>query len=171
MPGLPDVHPRPGLPTAVTVYEVGPRDGLQAEATIVPVAVKLELIDRLGDAGLTAIEATSFVAPSWVPQLADAEAVMAGLQRRPGVRYPVLTPNRRGFDRAVAAGADEVAVFVSATETFAQRNLNTTLDGAVAMAGPVIDAARRRASACAAMCRWPSVTHGRVGSTRNGPRR
>ena len=142
MPGLPDVHPRPGLPTAVTVYEVGPRDGLQAEATIVPVAVKLELIDRLGDAGLTAIEATSFVAPSWVPQLADAEEVMAGLQRRPGVRYPVLTPNRRGFDRAVAAGADEVAVFVSATETFAQRNLNTTLDGAIAMAGPVIDAAR-----------------------------
>ena len=142
MPGPPDVHSRPGLPAAVTVYEVGPRDGLQAEATIVPVAVKLELIDRLGDAGLTAIEATSFVAPSWVPQLADAEEVMAGLRRRPGVRYPVLTPNRRGFDRAVAAGADEVAVFVSATETFAQRNLNTTLDGAIEMAGPVIDAAR-----------------------------
>ncbi len=142
MSGLPDVHPRPGLPTAVTVYEVGPRDGLQAEATIVPVAVKLELIDRLGDAGLSVIEATSFVAPSWVPQLADAEEVMAGLSRRPGVRYPVLTPNRRGFDRAVAAGADEVAVFVSATETFAQRNLNATLVGAIAMAEPVIDAAR-----------------------------
>jgi hydroxymethylglutaryl-CoA lyase len=142
MSGLPDVHPRPGLPAAVTVYEVGPRDGLQAEATMVPVAVKLELIDRLGDAGLSVIEATSFVAPSWVPQLADAEEVMAGLQRRPGVRYPVLTPNRRGFDRAVAAGADEVAVFVSATETFAQRNLNATLDGAIAMAEPVIDAAR-----------------------------
>jgi hydroxymethylglutaryl-CoA lyase len=142
MSGLPDVHPRPGLPAAVTVYEVGPRDGLQAEATMVPVAVKLELIDRLGDAGLSVIEATSFVAPSWVPQLADAEEVMAGLQRRPGVRYPVLTPNRRGFDRAVAAGADEVAVFVSATETFAQRNLNATLNGAIAMAEPVIDAAR-----------------------------
>ncbi|HLL63031.1 MAG TPA: hydroxymethylglutaryl-CoA lyase [Propionibacteriaceae bacterium] len=144
MPGLPDVHPRPGLPTAVTVYEVGPRDGLQAEETIVPVEVKLELIDRLGDAGLPIIEATSFVAPSWVPQLADAEQVMAGLKRRPGVRYPVLTPNRRGLDRAVAAGADEVAVFVSATETFAARNLNTTLDGAIAMAAPAIEAARER---------------------------
>ncbi|HZA06037.1 MAG TPA: hydroxymethylglutaryl-CoA lyase [Propionibacteriaceae bacterium] len=144
MPGLPDVHPRPGLPAAVTVYEVAARDGLQAEAALVPVEVKLELIDRLGDAGLTVIEATSFVAPTWVPQLADAEQVMAGLQRRPGVRYPVLTPNRRGFERAVAAGADEVAVFVSATETFASRNLNTTLEGAIAMAGPVIEAARGR---------------------------
>ncbi|HZA71993.1 MAG TPA: hydroxymethylglutaryl-CoA lyase [Propionibacteriaceae bacterium] len=142
MPGLPDVHPRPGLPASVTVYEVGPRDGLQAEATTVPVEIKLELIDRLGDAGLTVIEATSFVAPSWVPQLADAEQVMTRLKRRPGVRYPVLTPNRRGFDRAVAAGADEIAVFVSATETFAQRNLNTTVDGAIAMAEPVIEAAR-----------------------------
>jgi hydroxymethylglutaryl-CoA lyase len=144
MPGLPDVHPRPGLPRAVTVYEVGPRDGLQAEAAIVPVSVKLELIDRLGGAGLTVIEATSFVAPSWVPQLADAEQVMAGLRRRAGVRYPVLTPNRRGLDRAVAAGADEVAVFVSATETFASRNLNTTRDGAMAIAAPVIGAARER---------------------------
>jgi hydroxymethylglutaryl-CoA lyase len=144
MPGLPDVYPRPGLPTEVTVYEVSPRDGLQAEAALVPVPIKLELIDRLGAAGLTVIEATSFVAPSWVPQLADAEQVMVGLQRRPGVRYPVLTPNRRGFDRAVAAGADEVAVFVAATETFASRNLNTTLDGAIAMAAPVIEAARER---------------------------
>ena len=142
MPGLPDVHSRPGLPTAVTVYEVSPRDGLQAEATIVPVPIKLELIDRLAAAGLTVIEATSFVAPSWVPQLADAEQVMAGLQRRGGVRYPVLAPNRRGLDRAVAAGADEVAVFVSATETFAQRNLNTTRDGAMALAEPVIENAR-----------------------------
>ena len=143
MSGLPDVHPRPGLPAAVTVYEVGPRDGLQAEATIVPVAVKLELIDRLGDAGLSVIEATSFVAPSWVPQLADAEEVMArtaAASRASATRCSL--PNRRGFDRAVAAGADEVAVFVSATETFAQRNLNATLDGAIAMAEPVIDAAR-----------------------------
>jgi hydroxymethylglutaryl-CoA lyase len=144
MPGLPDVHPRPGLPKAVSVYEVGPRDGLQAEPTSVPAAVKLELIGRLGDAGLTAIESTSFVSPAWVPQLADAEEVMAGLDRRPGVRYPVLTPNQRGFDRAVAAGADEVAVFVSATETFAARNLNTTIEGALAMAAPVIERARAR---------------------------
>jgi hydroxymethylglutaryl-CoA lyase len=144
MPGLPDVHRRPGLPDAVTIYEVGPRDGLQAEPASVPAAVKLELIDRLGDAGLTAIEATSFVSPQWVPQLADAEEVMAGLHRRPGVRYPVLTPNQRGFDRAVAAGADEVAVFVSATETFAARNLNSTVNGALEMAAPVVDQAVAR---------------------------
>jgi hydroxymethylglutaryl-CoA lyase len=144
MPELPDVHPRPGLPAAVSVYEVGPRDGLQAEPTTIPASVKLELIDRLGDAGLAAIETTSFVSPAWVPQLADAEEVMAGLHRRPGVRYPVLTPNQRGFDRAVAAGAEEVAVFVSATATFAARNLNTTVEGALAMAAPVIDNARAR---------------------------
>ena len=147
MPALPDVHPRAGLPEAVRVYEVGPRDGLQAEPANVPAAFKLELIDRLGDAGLVAIEATSFVSPRWVPQLADAEEVMAGLQRRPGVRYPVLTPNRRGYDRAVAAGADEVAVFVSATETFAARNLNSTVEGALAMAAPVIEHARARGMA------------------------
>jgi hydroxymethylglutaryl-CoA lyase len=147
MPGPPDVHPKPGLPEAVRVYEVGPRDGLQAEPASVPAAVKLELIDRLGEAGLTAIEATSFVSPRWVPQLADAEEVLARLHRRPGVRYPVLTPNRRGFDRAVAAGADEVAVFVSATETFAARNLNSTVDGALAMAAPVIENARARGMA------------------------
>jgi hydroxymethylglutaryl-CoA lyase len=144
MPDLPDVHSRPGLPTAVSVYEVGPRDGLQAEPTTVPAAVKLELIHRLSDAGLAAIETTSFVSPAWVPQLADAEEVMAGLDRRPGVRYPVLTPNQRGFDRAVAAGADEVAVFVSATAAFAARNLNTTVEGALTMAAPVIDQARAR---------------------------
>lgn len=144
MPVLPDVHPRPGLPTTVTIYEVGPRDGLQAEPSTVPAAAKLELIDRLADAGLAAIETTSFVSPAWVPQLADAEEVMAGLNRRPGVRYPVLTPNQRGFDRAVAAGAEEVAVFVSATEAFAARNLNTTVEGALAMAAPVIDQARAR---------------------------
>jgi hydroxymethylglutaryl-CoA lyase len=142
MPGLPDVHPRPGLPDAVTVYEVGPRDGLQAEPTSLPASVKLELIDRLADAGLTAIEVTSFVSPTWVPQLADAAEVMAGLQRRPGVRYPVLIPNQRGFDRAIAAGADEVAVFVSATDSFAARNLNSTVEGVLAMAAPVIERAR-----------------------------
>ena len=144
MPGLPDVHPRPGLPDAVSVYEVGPRDGLQAEPTNLPAAAKLEFIDRLADAGLTTIEVTSFVSPAWVPQLADAEDVMAGLQRRPGVRYPVLAPNSRGLDRALAAGADEVAVFVSATETFAARNLNSTVQGAIAMAEPVTGQARAR---------------------------
>jgi hydroxymethylglutaryl-CoA lyase len=111
---------------------------------VVPLQVKLELIDRLGEAGLAIIEATSFVSARWVPQLADADDLMAGLRRRPGVRYPVLVPNERGFERALAAGADELAIFVSATETFAKQNLGTTLDGAIEMAAPVVAAAKRR---------------------------
>jgi hydroxymethylglutaryl-CoA lyase len=141
---LPAVHPRPDLPARVTVYEVGPRDGLQAEKTVIPLHVKLEFIDRLGKAGLGVIEATSFVSARWVPQLADAEELMTGLRRRPGVRYPVLVPNQRGFERAMAAGADEVAIFVSATETFAKQNLGTTLEGAIEMAAPVVAASRAR---------------------------
>ena len=141
---LPAVHPRPDLPARVTIYEVGPRDGLQAEKTVIPLQVKLEFIDRLGKAGLAVIEATSFVSARWVPQLADADDLMTGLRRRPGVRYPVLVPNRRGFERAMAAGADEVAIFVSATETFAKQNLGTTLDGAIEMAAPVVAASRGR---------------------------
>jgi hydroxymethylglutaryl-CoA lyase len=144
MESLPAVHPRPGLPTRVSVYEVGPRDGLQAEEAQVTLPVKLQLIDRLGQAGLRIIEATSFVSPQWVPQLADADELMTGLRRRPGVRYPVLVPNERGFQRALAAGADELAIFVSATESFAQQNLGTTLDGAIAMAAPVVAAAQAR---------------------------
>jgi hydroxymethylglutaryl-CoA lyase len=144
MDALPAVHPRLGLPTRITVYEVGPRDGLQAEKTVVPLQVKLELIDRLGTAGLAIIEATSFVSARWVPQLADADELMAALQRRPGVRYPVLVPNERGFERAMAVGATEIAIFVSATETFAQQNLGTTLNGAIEMAAPVVAAARDR---------------------------
>jgi hydroxymethylglutaryl-CoA lyase len=144
MDAMPAVHPRPGLPTRVSVYEVGPRDGLQAEKTIVPLPVKLELINRLGEAGLSVIEATSFVSPRWVPQLADADDLMAGLERRPGVRYPVLVPNQQGFERAMAAGADELAIFVSATETFAEQNLGTTLDGAIDMAAPVVAASLAR---------------------------
>jgi hydroxymethylglutaryl-CoA lyase len=144
MDALPAVHPRVGLPGEVRVYEVGPRDGLQAEKAVVPLLVKLELIDRLGEAGLTVIEVTSFVSPRWVPQLADAGELMAGLRRRPGVRYPVLVPNQQGFERAMAAGADELAIFVSATETFAQQNLGTTLDGAIEMAAPVVAAALDR---------------------------
>jgi len=141
---LPAVHPRAGLPTQVRVYEVGPRDGLQAEKTVVPLPIKLELIDRLGDAGLGVIEATSFVSARWVPQLADADELMAALRRRAGVRYPVLVPNERGFERALVAGADEIAIFVSATETFAKQNLGTTLDGAIEMAAPVVAAASIR---------------------------
>jgi hydroxymethylglutaryl-CoA lyase len=142
MDAMPAIHPRPGLPSRVSVYEVGPRDGLQAEKTVLPLPVKLELIDRLGDAGLAIIEATSFVSARWVPQLADADDLMAGLQRRPGVRYPVLVPNERGFERATAVGAGEIAIFVSATETFAKQNLGTTLDGAIDMAAPVVKAAK-----------------------------
>ena len=107
-----------------------------------PLPVKLEFIDRLGDAGLDVIETTSFVSPRWVPQLADADELMARLRRRPGVRYPVLVPNERGLQRALAAEANELAIFVSATETFAKQNLGTTLDGAIAMAAPVVAAAR-----------------------------
>jgi hydroxymethylglutaryl-CoA lyase len=122
----------PALPERVTVYEVGPRDGLQNEATTVPVAVKLEFIRRLVDAGVRVVEATSFVSPTWVPQLADAAEVVAGL-RRDGVRYPVLVPNERGLERALAAGVDEIAIFASATETFARRNLNRSVDDSLAM--------------------------------------
>jgi hydroxymethylglutaryl-CoA lyase len=132
------------MPARVTIYEVGPRDGLQAEKTVIPLQVKLEFIDRLGKAGLAVIEATSFVSARWVPQLADAEKLMTGLQRRPGVRYPVLVPNERGFERAMAAGAGEIAIFVSATETFAKQNLGTTLDGAIEMAASVVAASRAR---------------------------
>src|SRR5258708_7486415 len=109
--------PAAGLPARVTIYEVGARDGLQNESAIVPVAVKSMFLDRLADAGLTTCEATSFVHPKWVPQLADAEELLAGLARRPGVAYPVLVPNERGLDRAIAAGLERIAVFASATET------------------------------------------------------
>jgi hydroxymethylglutaryl-CoA lyase len=145
MDRLPAVHTRPGLPARVSVYEVGPRDGLQAEKAVVPLEIKLEFINGLGEAGLAVIEATSFVSARWVPQLADADELMARLRRRAGVRYPVLVPNQRGFERAVSAGADELAIFVSATESFAKQNLGTTLDGAIEMAAPVVAAARVRA--------------------------
>lgn len=114
-------------PEHVTLVEVGPRDGLQNETTPIETAVKLELIDRLADAGLTVIEATAFVSPRWVPQMADHDAVLRGITRRAGVRYPVLTPNRKGFDNALAAGADEVAVFAAASEAFSQRNIHCSI--------------------------------------------
>jgi hydroxymethylglutaryl-CoA lyase len=141
---LPQVHPRVGLPSRVTIYEVGARDGLQAESAIVSLDTKLALIERLAAAGLRAVEATSFVSPRWVPQLADADQLMTRLARHDGVRYPVLVPNERGLQRALAVGADEIAVFVSATERFARENLGCTLDGALEMAEPVVRAARER---------------------------
>ncbi|EHK82685.1 hydroxymethylglutaryl-CoA lyase [Saccharomonospora azurea] len=130
------------LPSRVEIWEVGPRDGLQNETEVVPVEVKVEFLDRLARAGLTTLEATSFVHPKWVPQLADAEELLARLDRRDGVRYPVLVPNERGLDRALAAGVTHVAVFASATETFARRNLNSGLDAQFAMFEPVIARAR-----------------------------
>jgi hydroxymethylglutaryl-CoA lyase len=130
------------LPRSVRLVEVGPRDGLQNEQGMVPTGVKVALIDLLSEAGMPAIEATSFVSPKWVPQMADAADVMARIRRKPGVRYPVLTPNMKGFDAALAAGADEVAVFVAATETFSKRNINCSIDESLARAAPIFDAAK-----------------------------
>ncbi|MEU1800617.1 hydroxymethylglutaryl-CoA lyase [Streptomyces sp. NPDC019937] len=138
---LPMTVPAPGLPARVRIHEVGPRDGLQNEKALVPVAVKAEFIRRLAGAGLTTIEATSFVRPEWVPQLADAEQLMP-LIDDVRARLPVLVPNQRGLDRALALGAREIAVFASATESFAKANLNRTVDDALAMFEPVVTAAR-----------------------------
>ena len=133
----------PGLPARVTVYEVGPRDGLQNEAAMVPLQVKAEFVRRLVAAGHRAVEVTSLVRPDWVPQLADAQDLLAELGPAPeGVRMPVLVPNRRGLDRALAAGVREVAVFASATETFARRNLNRSLAQSLQVFAPVVAAAR-----------------------------
>jgi len=120
------------LPRKVKMVEVGPRDGLQNEAVNVPAAAKIELIDRLTDAGLSVVEATAFVSPKWVPQMADNAQVMAGIRRKPGVSYPVLVPNRKGLDAALAAGCDEVVVFGAATEAFSKRNTNCTIDEGLA---------------------------------------
>ena len=130
------------LPRRVRLVEVGPRDGLQNEKAMVPTDVKVALIDMLADAGMPAIEATSFVSPKWVPQMADAADVMARIRRKPGVRYPVLTPNMKGFEAARAAGADEVAVFVAATEAFSRRNINCSIAESLARAQPIFDAAK-----------------------------
>ncbi|MCH0540268.1 hydroxymethylglutaryl-CoA lyase [Streptomyces sp. MUM 203J] len=139
--GLPMTVPSPGLPARVRIHEVGPRDGLQNEQGTVPTEVKAEFIRRLADAGLDTVEATSFVHPKWVPQLADAEALFPQV-RELGVRLPVLVPNERGLDRALALGAREVAVFASATESFAKANLNRTVDESLAMFEPVVTRAK-----------------------------
>jgi hydroxymethylglutaryl-CoA lyase len=119
-------------PKKVTLVEVGPRDGLQNEAKPVPTEVKLELIHRLQDAGLPVIQATSFVSPKWVPQMADNAQVMAGIRQKPGVRYTVLVPNRKGLDAAIAAGCKEIVVFGAATEAFSKKNTNCTIAEGVA---------------------------------------
>ncbi|TXF12625.1 hydroxymethylglutaryl-CoA lyase [Pelomicrobium methylotrophicum] len=120
------------LPARVKVVEVGPRDGLQNEPKPVPTPVKIELIERLAEAGLQAIEAGSFVSPQWVPQMADTAQVLAGIRRRPGVSYPVLVPNQRGLEAALAAGVDEIAVFSAATESFSRKNTNCSIDQGLA---------------------------------------
>ncbi|MFI2633092.1 hydroxymethylglutaryl-CoA lyase [Streptomyces collinus] len=144
VPGLPMAVPSRDLPTRVRIHEVGARDGLQNEKATVPTEVKAEFIRRLADAGLTTIEATSFVHPKWVPQLADAEALFPMVADLP-VALPVLVPNERGLDRALGLGARRVAVFASATESFAKANLNRTVDEALAMFEPVV--ARAKADA------------------------
>jgi len=115
------------LPRKVKLVEVGPRDGLQNEPLQVPTAVKIELIHQLQDAGLKVIQATAFVSPKWIPQMADGAEVMAGLHRKPGVSYPVLVPNKKGLDAALAAGAQEVVVFGAATEMFSRKNTNCSI--------------------------------------------
>ncbi|MGN0065666.1 MAG: hydroxymethylglutaryl-CoA lyase [Nocardioides sp.] len=139
--GLPMAVPVDGLPAAVTIYEVGPRDGLQNEKAVVPVDVKAEFVVRLLAAGMPLVEATSFVHPQWVPQLADAEELMQVLGAA-GRRCPVLVPNERGLDRALDLGLEHVAVFGSATETFASKNLNRTYDEQFAMFEPTVRRAR-----------------------------
>ena len=128
----------------VRIYEVGPRDGLQAEAIIVPTDAKLRFISLLADAGLREIEATSFVRPDAIPQLADADELMARLERRPSVRYPVLVPNQRGLDRALTAGADAICLFTAASEAYARANINMTIDESLVAFAPVVATARRR---------------------------
>lgn len=131
------------LPQRVRVVEVGPRDGLQNEAHFVPTATKLELIDRLAAAGLHDIEATAFVSPKRVPQMADAVELMRSLTRSPGVSYPVLVPNLQGFEAAVAVGATEVAVFAAASESFSQRNVNCSIAESLTRFEPIMEAAAR----------------------------
>lgn len=125
----------------VTIFEVGPRDGLQNEKRLIPAAEKVRLIDLLSETGLTRIEATSFVSPKWVPQMADAAEVMAAIARRPGVVYSALTPNLRGYEAARAAGVDEVAVFAAASEDFSQKNINCTIADSLERFRPLLDAA------------------------------
>ncbi|HEX9813227.1 MAG TPA: hydroxymethylglutaryl-CoA lyase [Burkholderiales bacterium] len=132
------------LPRTVTVVDVGPRDGLQNERASVPTAIKIELIERLAEAGLPVVEATAFVSPKWIPQMADSAEVLAGLKRKLGVVYPVLTPNIKGFEAAVAAGAEEVAVFGAASESFSQKNTHCSIAESFERFKPVADAARVR---------------------------
>ena len=126
----------------VRIVEVGPRDGLQNEKTIIATADKIELIDRLSRTGLRSIEATSFVSPKWIPQLADAAEVFSAIERKPGVSYPVLVPNEKGYERAREVGAQEVAVFTAASEAFNRKNINAGIDESIDRFRPVLERAR-----------------------------
>ncbi|MBK7051133.1 MAG: hydroxymethylglutaryl-CoA lyase [Rhodoferax sp.] len=146
------------LPPRVKLVEVGPRDGLQNEKQPVPAAIKIELIHRLQAAGLQEIEVTSFVSPKWVPQMADNAQVMAGITRKPGVRYSVLTPNLQGFEAALKCQPDEIVVFASASEAFSQKNINCSIAESIERFAPVVQAAReagihvRGAMSCTVGC-------------------
>jgi len=130
------------MTTSVRIVEVGPRDGLQNEKAMIATADKIELIDRLSTTGLRTIEATSFVSPKWIPQLADAAEVFAGIRRKPGIAYPVLVPNEQGYERARAVGAEEIAVFTAASEAFNRKNINAGIDESIERFRPVIERAR-----------------------------
>jgi hydroxymethylglutaryl-CoA lyase len=130
------------LPKFVRMVEVGPRDGLQNEKSMVPTAVKVELVNRLSDAGLGVVEAASFVSPKWVPQMGDSAEVLAGIARKPGVRYAALTPNLKGLEGALAAKADEVAVFGAASESFSQKNINCSIAESLDRFAPVMEQAK-----------------------------
>ena len=132
------------LPAEVRMVEVGARDGLQNEAKTVSTADKIALIDRLAAAGIPMIEAGAFVSPKWIPQMADSAEVLKGIARRPGVRYPVLVPNMKGFEAAMAAGVDEIAVFAAASETFSRRNTNCTIAESFERIAPVAESAKAR---------------------------
>jgi hydroxymethylglutaryl-CoA lyase len=146
------------LPTRVKLVDVGPRDGLQNEKQPVPAAVKIELVHRLQAAGLTEIEVTSFVSPKWVPQMADNAEVMAGIARKPGVRYSVLTPNLQGFEAALRSKPDEIVVFGAASEAFSQKNINCSIAESIERFAPVVEAANaagiyvRGAMSCTVGC-------------------
>ena len=129
--------------TTIRIVEVGPRDGLQNEPREVPTAVKIELIERLADAGLPAVEATAFVSPKWIPQMADHTEVLERIRRKPGVAYPVLAPNLKGFEAARAAGAGEVAVFGAASEAFSKKNINCSIDESLDRFRPIVSEAKK----------------------------
>lgn len=148
----------------LTIFEMGPRDGLQNEKALIPTASKIELINRLSECGFKKIETSSFVSPKWVPQMADAAEVFAGITRKPGISYTALTPNIKGYERAKASGADEVAVFASASEGFSQKNINCSIAESFERFAPIVEAAKadgipvRGYASCVVECPYDGPT-------------